>query len=50
MTQKKGKNQKRKLLSPEELTRELEKARSIDNFYGKDGLFTRFFKKQSNRC
>jgi transposase-like protein len=25
------------------LTRELEKARSIDDFYGKDGIFARLF-------
>lgn len=30
---------------PEELARELGKAKSIDDFYGKDGIFARLFSK-----
>lgn len=46
MTQRKetGKdNNKKKLPNPEELARELSKAKSIDDFYGKEGIFPRLF-------
>jgi transposase-like protein len=40
----KGKN-KNHLPDPEEVARELAKATSIDDFYGKDGIFARMFSK-----
>jgi len=46
MTQKKNpkKEELQKHLSnPEDLARELSKAESIDDFYGKDGIFARMF-------
>ena len=42
MTQKKKSQKeelKKHLLDPEELARELASAESIDDFYGKDGIF-----------
>ena len=36
-------NIKKKLPNPEELARELSKAKSIDDFYGKEGIFARLF-------
>jgi len=46
MTQKKKPNQddfKKNLPDPEELAQELANAKSIDDFYGKDGIFARLF-------
>ena len=46
MTQKKKPNQddfKKSLPDPEELAQELANAKSIDDFYGKDGIFARLF-------
>lgn len=46
MTQKKKPNKddfKKSLPDPEELARELANAKSIDDFYGKDGIFARLF-------
>jgi hypothetical protein len=46
MTQKKdttNPEQKNQMPSPEEVARELGKAKSIDDFYGKDGIFARLF-------
>jgi len=46
MTQKKKPNQddfKKSLPDPEELASELANAKSIDDFYGKDGIFARLF-------
>jgi len=34
---------KKKLPDPEELARELASAKSIDDFYGKEGIFARLF-------
>ena len=36
-------NNKKKLPNLEELARELSKAKSIDDFYGKEGIFPRLF-------
>jgi putative transposase len=38
-------NNKRHMPDPEELANELAKAKSIDDFYGKDGIFARLFSK-----
>ena len=38
-------NYKQHMPDPEELANELAKAKSIDNFYGKDGIFARLFSK-----
>jgi len=38
-------NNKRHMQDPEELANELAKAKSIDDFYGKDGIFARLFSK-----
>jgi len=38
-------NNKRHMPDPEELADELAKAKSIDDFYGKDGIFARLFSK-----
>ena len=46
MTQKKNttdQDNKKKMPSAEEVVRELGKAKSIDDFYGKDGIFSRLF-------
>ena len=48
MTHKKRPNKdefRKHLPDPEELARELGKAESIDDFYGKDGIFARMFSK-----
>jgi transposase-like protein len=48
MTHKKNpekEEDQRHLPDPEELARELAKAESIDDFYGKDGIFARMFSK-----
>ncbi|MBT7783671.1 MAG: IS256 family transposase [Anaerolineae bacterium] len=48
MTQKKKTKKEaieKHLPDPEELARELSKAKSIDDFYGKDGIFARMFSK-----
>ena len=48
MTHKKKPNKdefQKHLPDPEELARELSKAESIDDFYGKDGIFARMFSK-----
>lgn len=48
MTHKKKPNKdefRKHLPDPEELARELGKAESIDDFYGKDGIFARMFSK-----
>ena len=36
--------------SAEEVAQELGKATSIDDFYGKDGIFAKLFQKPSKRC
>ena len=46
MTHKKNTTKKdplNKMPDPEEVARELGKATSIDDFYGKDGIFARLF-------
>jgi len=48
MTQRNKTNKgdlKKQLPDPEELARELASAKSIDDFYGKDGIFARLFSK-----
>ena len=48
MSEKKSKNEKDNQVSmpsAEEVARELGKATSIDDFYGKDGIFARLFSK-----
>jgi hypothetical protein len=36
--------------SAEEALGEMRKATSIDDFYGKDGIFAKFFQTQWKRC
>ncbi len=46
MTRRKNTTKKdslKEMPSAEEVARELEKAESIDDFYGKDGIFARLF-------
>lgn len=45
MAQKNGKNFQNHMPSAEKVARELGKATSIDDFYGKDGIFARLFSK-----
>jgi putative transposase len=45
MTNKKDKHIQDQMPSPEEVARELGNAQSIDDFYGKDGIFARLFSK-----
>ncbi|MDF1515291.1 MAG: hypothetical protein P1S60_15890, partial [Anaerolineae bacterium] len=48
MTQKQNHDKEeynKNLPDPEELARELGNAKSIDDFYGKDGIFARLFSK-----
>lgn len=45
MTDKKDKHIQDQMPSPEKVARELGSAQSIDDFYGKDGIFARLFSK-----
>ena len=45
-----GQDNPKKIPSVEEVVRELGTAKSIDDFYGKEGIFAGFFLRTSSKC